>query len=145
MRGHRVRACEIGSLGLGGSVEYRQIFQICCQWIQRYLHRWSRNSPVCKFSCFPFIFKCRTGYPLTFQKEKGRAYSLPLPAASTIFVPSTLVRINTTFTHAGSIWRWTPPDSFKSLSLHHIPFALLHFCFPVQLESPLVYLTSELR
>lgn len=53
------------------------------------------------------------------------------------------MHINTTFTHAGSVWRWTLPARLRSLSLPHIPFALVHFCFLIQLESQLVYATSE--
>lgn len=73
-----------------------------------------------------FIFNAEQGAFFTFQKEIGRADSLPQPAASTRCVLIVLVYTDATVTCAGSVWRWSPQARFKSLSLPHIPFVVSH-------------------
>lgn len=104
MRGHRVRACEVGSVGVGVLVGSRWTFQICCQWIQRYLHRWSKNSPVWKFSCFPFFLNTEQAILLlSGKKRRAELIAFPDQLQAKKSVPSTLVHINTTFPHTGCL------------------------------------------
>lgn len=72
MRGHRVSACEVGSVGVDVLTRSRWTFKICCHWIQKYLHRWSKNRPVWQLSCILF-FLIQNKLSFLFLERKGQS------------------------------------------------------------------------
>lgn len=73
MKGHKVRARRAGSGGVGVLAGSRWTLGICCQWIQRYLHRWAKKCPVWKLSSFAFLlfsFLMQNRVPFLLSRKK---------------------------------------------------------------------------
>jgi len=143
--GHRVRACEVGSVGVGVLAGGRWTFQIFCQWIQRYLHRWGKNfqcgnSPVFIFFFF-FLMKNRGSFYLPERKGQSLLPSLTNKHKICPLYPCAYKH------NLHSCCFCLEMDSSSQVQIRvssSYSFSSTHFCFPMQLESPLVYVTSEL-
>lgn len=128
MRGHKISAYEVGSVGVdmlartdGSSRFAANGYKSICTGGVRIVQC---GSSLVSLFC-TFLKKGRTSY----LSGKKRAEFIAFPNqlwAHTKSVPSILVHINTTFTHSRSLWKMDSSSWFKLFSLPYIPFALPH-------------------